>query len=170
MTRKQLILATLGALLVAPAAVRADDAMIMVEQPWARATPGAGTSGAVYLTLIDHGAPDRLIGVSTPAADMAMLHESFVENGVSKMRMLDGVPLDPHKPVILHPGATHIMLEGLKAPLKVGGSFPLTLTFEHAPPQTVTVTVLKAGAAGPASAAAAGMQDMKDMPGMKMGQ
>jgi copper(I)-binding protein len=150
------LLAVLGT-----AAARADDAMIMVEKPWARATPGAATTGAVYLTVTDHGAADRLIGVSTPAAGMAMLHESYTEGGVSKMRMLDGVPLDPNKPVTFHPGALHIMLEGLKAPLKVGSSFPLTLTFEKAPPQTVTVTVLKAGAPGP-------VEDMKDMPGMKM--
>ena len=71
-----------------------------------------------------------------------------------------GVALDPHKPVAFHPGAMHIMLEGLKGPLKVGSTFPLTLTFEKAPPQTVTVTVMKAGAPGPAAAT--------QMPGMKM--
>jgi periplasmic copper chaperone A len=139
----------------------ADDATITIEQPWARATPGAAVTGAVYLTVTDHGGPDRLVGVSTPVAGMAMIHESFMEGGVSKMRMLDSVLLDPNKPVLFHPGAVHIMLEGLKAPLKVGSTFPLTLMFEKAPPQTVTVTVLKAGAPGPA-------QDMKDMPGMKM--
>ncbi len=151
---------------VGPAVALADDSMIMVEQPWARATPGAAKTGAVYLTITDHGAPDRLIGINTPAADMAMVHESFVENGVSKMRMLDGVALDSHKPVTFHPGALHIMLEGLKAPQKAGTSFPITLTFEKAPPQTVTVTVLKPGAAGPAPDTMG--QDMKDMPGMKM--
>jgi periplasmic copper chaperone A len=165
MTRNKLLAAALLTPLALASAARADEATVTVEQPWARATPGAVTPGAVYLTLTDHGAPDRLIGISTPAAGMAMLHESFVEGGVSKMRMLDGVALEPNKPVALHPGGMHIMLEGLKAPLKVGTSFPLTLTFEHAPPQTVTVPVLKAGAAGPAPAAG-----MQDMPGMKMGQ
>lgn len=152
----------LTALLLAPLGAGvawADDMTIMVEKPWARATAGAGTSGAVYLTITDHGAPDRLIGVSTPAASMAMIHESYMDAGVSKMRMLDGIDLPPHKPVVFHPGSYHIMLEGLKAPLKVGSSFPLTLTFAKAPPQTVTVTVMKVGAEGPA---------MGDMPGMKM--
>jgi copper(I)-binding protein len=164
MPTSRLLAALLAAPLLAalgPATARADDAMIMVAQPWARATPGGATTGAVYLTVTDHGAPDRLIGASTPVAGMAMIHESYTEGGISKMRMLDGVQLAPNKPVTFHPGALHIMLEGLKAPLKVGGSFPLTLTFEKAPPQTVTVTVLKAGAAGP-------IADMKDMPGMKM--
>jgi copper(I)-binding protein len=136
----------------------ADDSMIMVEQPWARATPGATKTGAVYLTIMEHGDADRLIGASTPVADMAMLHEGFVEGGISKMRMLDSIALAPHTQVTLHPGAMHIMLEGLKAPLKPGETFPLTLTFEKAPPQTVNVTVMKPGANGPA-----------DMGGMKMG-
>jgi len=164
-----LLSAALLALPLLAGSARADDPSIVVEQPWARATPGAATTGAVYFTVTDHGAPDRITGVSTPVASMAMLHVGYVENGVSKMRMLDSVPLDPGKPVTFHPGALHVMLEGLTAPLKVGANFPLTLTFEKAPPQTVTVTVLKAGAPGPAPAAGA-MQDMKDMPGMKMGQ
>lgn len=159
-----LMLASAAPLPLGLAAAHADDAMIMVQQPWARATPKGAKTAAVYLTVIDHGAPDRLVGVSTPAADMAMMHESYTENGVSKMRMLDGVPLDSSKPVTFHPGAMHIMLEGLKAPLKVGTTFPLTLTFAKAPPETVTVKVMKAGAAVPASG------EMKEMPGMKMSQ
>jgi copper(I)-binding protein len=99
---------------------------------------------------------------------MAMLHESIVENGVAKMRMLDGVALQPGTPLTLKPGGMHIMLTELKAPLRVGGSFPLTLTFAKAPPVTVTVKVLQPGAAGPAKAESGmGKMDMKDMPGMK---
>jgi copper(I)-binding protein len=33
------------------------------------------------------------------------------------------------------------MLMGLKAPLKLGDTFPVTFTFAHATPVTVTVTV-----------------------------
>jgi copper(I)-binding protein len=43
----------------------------------------------------------------------------------------------------------HIMLVGLKAPLREGQSFALTLTFAKAGPQTVTVMVGKVGAMGP---------------------
>ena len=162
----------LAVLLVAPmrmapglpvvASAHAEDAAVAVQNPCARATPGVGTTAAVYLTLTARGAADRLIGVSTPAAGMAMVHESYAEGSVSRMRMLDNVPLPAGVAVTFRPGALHIMLEGLVAPLKVGASFPLTLTFLKAPPRTVAVTVLKPGAAGPAAA------DMKDMQGMKM--
>jgi periplasmic copper chaperone A len=141
---------------------------IQVDQPWARATPGAVRSGAVYLTVTDHGAPDTLTGVSTPVAGMAMVHESFEENGVSKMRMLDGVKLAPNAPVALKPGGMHIMLTELKQPLRVGGTFPLTLSFAHAAPVTVTVKVLAIGAPGPvAGTPGGGAGGMANMPGMK---
>jgi copper(I)-binding protein len=162
---KRLLLAAI--LLAAPcgiATVLAQTATIEVDQPWARATPGHVKSGAAYLTVTDHGAADRITGVSTPVAGMAMIHETFMDNGVAKMRMLDDVALQPHTPVMFKPGGMHIMLEDLKQPLKAGDSFPLTLTFATAPPVTVTVKVLKAGAPGPAPTNAA----MPDMPGMKM--
>jgi periplasmic copper chaperone A len=155
-----------AALLVAVPAL-AQSPTIEVVQPWARATPGSVRSGAVYLTLTDHGVPDSLVGISTPVAGMAMVHETTMENGVAKMRMLDSVALTPHMPVALKPGTMHIMLTGLKQPLKAGDSFPLTLTFAKAAPVTVTVTIMAAGASAPAAAGDAG-HDMKDMPGMKM--
>ena len=138
---------------------------IMVEQPWARATPGHAATGSVYLTITEHGDADSLTGVSTPVAGMAMLHETVTENGVAKMRMLESIALPPHTPVTFKPGSLHIMLTGLKEPLKQGGSFPLTLSFAHAAPVTVNVPVLAAGSAGPG---ASGGGEMKDMPGMKM--
>ena len=63
-----------------------------------------------------------------------------------RMRPLAGIALEPGKPVTLAPGGYHVMLMGLKAPLKQGDQFPLTLTFERAPPMTVTVNVEALGA------------------------
>jgi copper(I)-binding protein len=136
------VLVTVPALAQAPT--------IEVRQPWSRATPGAARTGVVYFTLHDKGAADRLVGVSTPVAGMAMLHESIVEDGIERMRMLDALPLPAGGTVALHPHGPHVMLTDLRHPLERGSSFPLTLTFERAPPVTVTVPVLGAGAAGPA--------------------
>lgn len=129
---------------------------ISVETVWARPSPGAMTMSAAYFTITDIGSPDRLVGVSTPAADKAELHESIDDHGVMKMRGVPGVALERGKPVTFAPGGYHVMLMGLKQPLKVGDHFPLTLSFEHAAPVTVTVTVQTA----PGSAAMHG----HDMP------
>ena len=123
----------------------AGDPAIQIDHPWARASAGAVRNGAAFLTLTQTGAADRLTGISTPAADMAMLHETIDDRGVMKMREVDGLALESGKPVILAPGGKHIMLMGLKAPLKEGSRFPMTLTFQHAPPMTVTVTVQGVG-------------------------
>lgn len=115
---------------------------------WARATPGGARTGVVYLTVTSPK-PDRLVGAATPAAATAQLHEVTMSGMVMKMRPVPGIDLPAGKPVALKPGGLHIMLEGLKAPLRQGQSFPLELDFAKAGKRAVTVAVEKPGAMGP---------------------
>jgi periplasmic copper chaperone A len=144
------------AVLLLNAAAAAQTGPIEVKNAWARATPGKAETGAAYLT-IESAAPDRLTGVSTPVAGKAEVHEMTMQGGVMKMRPLGPVDLPAGHAVVLKPGGTHIMLTGLKQPLRVGESFPLTLDFEKAGKREVTVTIEKAGAMGPEHAGGAGM-------------
>jgi hypothetical protein len=121
---------------------------VEVQNAWARATPAKAENGAAYLTLKSDDA-DRLTGISTPVAKKAELHKMTMEGTVVKMRQVAGIDLPAGQPVTLKPGAMHIMLVGLTAPLKVGQSFPLTLHFEKAGAQVVNVTVERVGAMGP---------------------
>jgi copper(I)-binding protein len=135
-------------------------APIEISHAWARATAANAKTGAAYLTIANKGGgDDRLVAVSGPVAAKAELHVTSMDNGVMKMRPLQAVDVKAGATAELKPGGMHIMLIGLAAPLKVGQSFPLTLTFEKAGTIPVTVTVEKAGAME--------MPDMK-MPGMKM--
>jgi periplasmic copper chaperone A len=145
-----------GALLLFVAVAVAQTNPVDVTNPWARATPDKAENGAAYLT-IQSPAADRLIGVSTPVAKQAALHTMTMEGNVMKMRPLAGIDLPAGQPVSLKPGAMHIMLLGLTQQLRAGQSFPLTLQFEKAGAQQVTVAVEKAGAMGPADAAGQGM-------------
>lgn len=137
----------------------ADTTGITCDQLWARPTAGAGTTGAAYFTLTNNGPPDQLIGASTPIAASADLHETINDNGVMRMRPVTAIALAPGKTVTFSPGGYHVMLTGLKAPLKAGDSFPLTLSFAHAQPITVTVKV-QTGSTG------MGHPSMPGMPGM----
>lgn len=120
---------------------------IAVTDVWARATPGGAKTGAVYLTLVNHGAEgDRLVGVATPVADEAQLHTESVENGIMKMRRLTEVEVKPGVTTVLKPGASHVMLVRLKHSLKEGETFPLTLDFANTGKQEVQVKVAKIGA------------------------
>jgi periplasmic copper chaperone A len=124
---------------------------IQVQQVWSRAAP-QGRVGVLYMTITDQGAPDRLVGVDTPVAEKAELHESVAEGGVMKMRPVAAAPVEPGKPLVLKPGGYHVMLMGLRRTLKEGDEFPATIHFAHAGAVNVTAHVAKAGAAAPASA------------------
>jgi periplasmic copper chaperone A len=141
---------------------------IAVENAWARATPGGATTGAVYLTLVNHGADaDRLVGVETPVADRAQLHAESIDDGVMKMRPLAEAEVKPGVTTALRPGTTHVMLMGLKQPLKEGETFPLTLDFAKAGKQDVQVKVAKAGAMGMPGMGASGAHDTSHIDMMK---
>ncbi len=134
----------------------AQSPQVTVSGAWSRATPPHATTGVVYMTLTS-AAADKLIGVSTPVARQAELHRSTDQGGMVRMRSVPGgLELPAGKAVSLKPGGYHIMLIGLKAPLQVGQSIPLRLTFTHAAPVDVEATVrpLSAGSGS--------------MPGMKM--
>ncbi len=119
-------------------------AEVVADAAWSRATAPRQDVGAAYVTLRSDTA-DRLLSVTTPVAREAQLHEMSMAGGVMRMREVPGIPLPAGQKVSLAPGGLHLMLVGLNAPLTVGQTFPLRLTFEHAPPKDVTVTVRTPG-------------------------
>jgi periplasmic copper chaperone A len=106
---------------------------LKIEHPWARPTlPGQGAGGA-YLGLHNGGAtPDRLLSGSTSGAARVEVHEMRMEGDVMRMREMSALDLPAGKTVKLAPGGYHLMLMGLKAPLKIGDKLPLKLRFEKA--------------------------------------
>jgi hypothetical protein len=141
----------LSVLVIVPVTMLAAQDGIEIAHAWSRAAM-QGHIGVVYLTIVDHGAPDRLTGVSSSVAERAELHESFSEGGVAKMRPVASLAVEQARPVVLAPGGYHIMLMGLKQPLKRGDVFPITLTFAKAGQLTAKVTVEQQGATMPMDA------------------
>lgn len=116
--------------------------MVMGVQAPASLTPTAKTA-AIYMVLMNHGTEtDVLQSVSTSAADKATAHQTTEENGVMKMREVEGLEVKPHETVTFAPGGYHVMLVGLKAPLKAGDSFSLVLSFKLAGDVSVDVQVV----------------------------
>src|SRR6266436_2600477 len=150
--------------------VKAGD--LVITQAWSRATPGGAKVAGGYLTIQNKGsAADRLIGGAADVADKVQVHEMATSNGVMTMRPLDkGLSIEPGKTVKLAPGGHHLMLLGLKSPLKQGDKVPVTLEFEKAGKVKLSLDVQGVGAQAPAGAdKSGGHMDMKKMPGgMKM--
>ncbi|MFC5497064.1 copper chaperone PCu(A)C [Caenimonas terrae] len=135
-------------LVQAPAAVK-------VEQGWVRpSVPGQqGTGGYMLLTAREG---QRLVGVSSPVAGVAEIHEMKMEGEVMKMRPAGPVELPAGKTVELKPGGLHLMLMDLKQPLAAGSSVPVTLVLKdgHGVESRVE-TQLVVGQAAPGAAPAA---------------
>jgi copper(I)-binding protein len=137
---------------------------IVIESPWARATPKGAPVGGGYLTIRNNGsAPDRLTGGTADFATVEV-HQMTSKNGVMEMREIEGgLAIPAHGSVALTPGGYHLMFKRLTHPLVKGESIKATLKFEHAGPVEVEFSVMGIGAAGPGGAAGAmkGMGNMK---------
>jgi len=115
---------------------------LTIQHPWARATATSAKTGALYLTVANTGAEaDDLLGVSTDVAERCELHLSATSGDVMTMQMVDKVEVPAGGSAGFAPMGAHVMLMGLKAPLKKGTSFPAILHFEKAGDVTVEVTV-----------------------------
>lgn len=113
---------------------------IEVTRAWSRATPPGLEVAAAYFVITNQGASDRLVRVSSPAAGRAEFHMTRAAGGVMKMERLDAVDIKSGSTPFA-PHGRHVMLTGLKQPLKEGDVFPLTLVFEKAGSLDVQVHV-----------------------------
>jgi hypothetical protein len=123
-------LAILAVLLVGTcSATRADPSALTVTDAWVRAVPGA--PAAAYMTLHNGATRNvRIVGVRSPLARMAMIHETTIAGGVSSMRAHEPLDIAPGATVRLSPEGLHIMLSDLAQPLAVGTQVPLELLLE----------------------------------------
>ncbi|MFS2166918.1 copper chaperone PCu(A)C [Variovorax sp. Varisp62] len=105
-------------------------ATVDVRDGWVRqSVPGQSGTGAFMKLTAPTGT--KLVGISTPAAGIAEVHEMKMEGDTMKMRELTGgLDLPAGQTVELKPGGYHVMMMDLKGPLAKGASVPMTLKFE----------------------------------------
>lgn len=104
-------------------------AEVTISDAWVRATAPGQKVGAAYMTLQSPQAV-KLVYAESKSADEVEIHSMSMTNGIMKMRKLEALNLQPNKPEKLAPGGFHLMLFGLKAPLKAGEKVTLTLCFK----------------------------------------
>ncbi len=139
-------LASILLLLTASTALQAHDYQVKdlhIAHPSARPSKPGQAAGAAYLTIENKGkAADRLISVRTAIAQSAQIHSMVMSGDVMKMREVDNIEIKPDSTVVMQPGdGYHIMLLGLKKPLKAGDKFPLSLRFAKAGKLEISVWV-----------------------------
>lgn len=118
---------------------------VLVEDAWVRATVGAKdtTMTAAFMSLTNPGKSDiSLTSATSPVASMVQLHEMAMKDGKMVMQEKAGgvkVPAESH--AHLAPSGDHVMLMGLKQPLKPGDEVPITLKFSDGSSHDLTVPV-----------------------------
>lgn len=163
--------AVLAALGLTAAACGSDEAAVEVDGAWARTSPMSAEAGAAYFqissetddVLIGASVDASVAGtveihetrmVEGHSEDDAMddsmeMDDSAMEDGEMEMDMSDvmemvevgRIELPAGETVSLEPGGLHIMMLDLPAPLENGDTFDLTLDFETADDQVITVTI-----------------------------
>jgi copper(I)-binding protein len=119
---------------------------LVVQNAWVRATPG-GQIAAAYVTFRNVSAVAVTVsGVESPIAGHAMIHETKVEGGQSKMRPHEQLVVAPGATVKLEPGGLHVMLHDLKQPLTVGQTVPLVILLADGGTVQVAAAVRPLGA------------------------
>ncbi len=117
----------LGALLALLVAATAHAQTLKVQNAWARATVQGQKATGVFMQITAPVAA-TLVGVSTPVAGLAEVHEMKMDGDVMRMRPLtQGLELPAGTTVQLQPGGYHLMLMDLKVPLQKDSTIPLTL-------------------------------------------
>ena len=127
---------------------------VEVKDAWVRtAVPGQRGTGAFMNITAKEGA--KLVGVSSPVAGVAEVHEMKMDNDIMRMRAVPALDLPAGKTVALMPGGYHVMLMELKQALPAGSSVPLTLVFRDSKGAESKVALkLTVGSAAPAADAA----------------
>jgi len=118
---------------------------LAVQDAWIRAIPGADAAAA-YLTLRNTSSqPVTVVGVRSPLAAHAVIHESRLVNGQSTMRPVEQLRLTPAQTVRFAPGGVHVMLQQLAHPLVPGEQVPLVLLLDGGRTLALTARVRAPG-------------------------
>ncbi len=127
--KNSFLAATLAAsALLAGTAVQAQ---VRIDEPWVRTTVAPQKTTGAYMTITSsHGG--KLVAASSPLAASVEVHEMKMDGDMMRMRAIDALALPAGTRVELKPGAYHMMLLGLKAPVKAGDVVPITLVVEDA--------------------------------------
>ena len=110
---------------------------IKLANAWVRAPAAGQTTLSAYVELTS----DRdaaLVAAGSPAAARVELHSSTVEGGVMRMRALPRIDLPAGQTVKLAPGGMHLMLIGVKQPVKPGDRLQIVLSIQPSGPAAGT--------------------------------
>ena len=119
---------------------------MLVHKAWVRAVPPSSKMSAAYMILHNNTMDaDHLVSAESDVANTVELHNVRKKGDMMEMYQVKSIGIDSMGRRDLKPGSYHVMLIGLKQPLKVGDEVELTLNFMHAGAIKVKAPVKEGG-------------------------
>ncbi len=104
---------------------------IIVDNAYVPQVPPGSMAYAAYLSITNSGAEARtVVGISSPVFGMTHLHHTMMKDGVSSMKSMDKLVIEPGNTVTLQPGGMHIMLMKPAEDVMAAGMVPIKLEFK----------------------------------------
>ncbi|MDH4127209.1 MAG: copper chaperone PCu(A)C [Spirochaetota bacterium] len=117
---------------------------ISVKDQWIRFSPPSIKTTAGYLSIYNHGTvTDTLISAKSDIAEFVELHNMTFENGIMRMKKVDGIDIPVNSSVQLKPGGHHLMFINLKKEIKENDKVKIILTFKNTGTYITTAEVKK---------------------------
>lgn len=103
---------------------------VILEKAWVRQPPPVADTAAGYMTLRnDGGRPVEIVSIDSDVSAAAEIHTMRMQGGMMHMQHLPKVTIPARGTLELSPGGMHLMLTGLKHPLRDGQTVHITLHF-----------------------------------------
>lgn len=114
---------------------------------WIRLLPAPAPSAGYFVLKNDTDAEVALTGAAAKDYGLLMVHQTRHENGMSRMAMIDEVPVPAKGSLEFKPGGYHIMLEQPKRDIAVGDTVQVDLVLKSGQKVVADCEVKPAGTA-----------------------
>jgi len=115
---------------------------ITIRDGWVQEAPPSQKITAAYMVIENHGKADiALKRATSPVVDVIELHKMELSDGLMKMRRVESIKIPSVGEVELKPGGYHLMVIGLKQPLKEGDTVTISLEFNDGRRQSIEIPV-----------------------------
>lgn len=125
---------------------------VQLREPWALPDSRVAAQAAGCLVIANTGPdPDRLVSARCSLAERTEIYGIKVVGADIRMVLLgDGLPIPPDYTTTLKPRGYHLLLRGVRTPLRSGALLPVTLVFEKAGEVDVELVAREPGLVGEA--------------------
>lgn len=110
---------------------------IMIGHAWCLPAEASSTRAFMPLAVVQDR-PDALVGATTPVAEAVEFRPVAAGPAVARWDLV------PRRPIGMRTDGPHLLLTGLRRPLRIRDKFPLTLVFERNGAKEVEVWVERA--------------------------